>query len=51
MRARLAWVEAMRVTYAQSLELLGVSAPERMDRPAGEDEERASEEPSDSAAG
>ncbi len=33
MRARLAWIEAVRITYAQSLELLGVSAPERMERP------------------
>jgi arginyl-tRNA synthetase len=33
-RARLAWIEAIRVTYAQALELVGVSAPERMDRPA-----------------
>ncbi len=33
-RARLAWVEALRVVYASSLELLGISAPERMERPA-----------------
>ncbi|HEX4447330.1 MAG TPA: arginine--tRNA ligase [Polyangiaceae bacterium] len=33
-RARLAWLDAIRLTYAQALELLGVSAPERMDRPA-----------------
>jgi arginyl-tRNA synthetase len=31
-RARLAWIEAIRITYAQALELIGVSAPERMDR-------------------
>jgi arginyl-tRNA synthetase len=31
-RARLAWIEAIRVTYAEALELVGVSAPERMDR-------------------
>jgi arginyl-tRNA synthetase len=37
-RARLAWIEAIRVTYAQALELVGVSAPERMDRPAEEAE-------------
>jgi arginyl-tRNA synthetase len=36
-RARLAWIEAIRVTYAGALALLGVSAPERMDR-AREDE-------------
>jgi arginyl-tRNA synthetase len=35
-RARLAWIEAIRVTYAQALELVGVSAPERMDRPVEE---------------
>jgi arginyl-tRNA synthetase len=31
--ARLAWVEAIRTVYAASLALLGVSAPERMERP------------------
>jgi arginyl-tRNA synthetase len=35
-RARLAWIEAIRVTYAQALGVVGVSAPERMDRPADE---------------
>jgi arginyl-tRNA synthetase len=35
-RARLAWIEAIRVTYAQALELVGVSAPERMERPPEE---------------
>ena len=35
-RARLAWIEAIRVTYAQALDLVGVSAPERMDRPPEE---------------
>lgn len=35
-RARLAWIEAIRVTYAQALELVGVSAPERMERPVDE---------------
>jgi arginyl-tRNA synthetase len=43
-RARLAWIEAIRAVYASALELLGVSAPERMERPAadeasGEDDE------------
>ena len=33
--ARLAWIEAIRITYAEALGLLGVSAPERMDRPEG----------------
>ncbi len=32
--ARLAWIEAIRCVYAQGLDLLGVSAPERMDLPA-----------------
>jgi arginyl-tRNA synthetase len=36
-RARLAWIEAIRVTYAQALELVGISAPERMERPADAD--------------
>lgn len=31
-RARLAWIEAIRATYAAALELVGISAPERMDR-------------------
>ena len=31
--ARLAWVEAIRTVYGAALVLLGVSAPERMDRP------------------
>ncbi|HTB78499.1 MAG TPA: arginine--tRNA ligase [Polyangiaceae bacterium] len=39
-RARLAWIEAIRVTYAQALDLVGVSAPERMERPV-EDVERS----------
>jgi hypothetical protein len=43
MRARLAWIEAMRIVYANALELLGVSAPERMDLPAALQAARASE--------
>jgi arginyl-tRNA synthetase len=31
--ARLGWVEAIRIVYAAALDLLGVSAPDRMDRP------------------
>jgi len=34
--ARLAWIEAIRVVYASALELLGIAAPERMDRPKDE---------------
>ena len=41
-RARLAWIEAIRVTYAQALGLVGVSAPERMDRPPEEPVESSS---------
>ncbi|MGH7437634.1 MAG: DALR anticodon-binding domain-containing protein, partial [Polyangiaceae bacterium] len=37
-RARLAWVDAVRVTYASALALVGVSAPDRMDRPREEEE-------------
>ena len=33
-RARLAWIEAIRLTFSQALDLVGVSAPERMERPA-----------------
>jgi arginyl-tRNA synthetase len=38
-RARLAWIEAIRITYAQALELIGVTALERMDRPPEETDE------------
>jgi arginyl-tRNA synthetase len=39
--ARLAWVEAIRIVYAAALGLLGVSAPERMDKPKdASDEDR-----------
>jgi arginyl-tRNA synthetase len=31
--ARLAWVDAIRTVYGSGLSLLGISAPERMDRP------------------
>jgi arginyl-tRNA synthetase len=36
--ARLAWVEAIRVVYQAALELVGVSAPDRMERPEAEAE-------------
>ena len=36
--ARLAWIEAIRVVYAAALDLLGIGAPERMDRPKDETE-------------
>jgi arginyl-tRNA synthetase len=35
-RARLAWIEAIRAVYAAALDLVGITAPERMDRPADE---------------
>jgi arginyl-tRNA synthetase len=35
-QARLAWVEALQTVYAAALDLVGVSAPERMERPAEE---------------
>ncbi len=44
-RARLAWVEAIRLTYGAALALVGVSAPERMDRPREEPENLAGDEP------
>jgi arginyl-tRNA synthetase len=36
-RARLAWVEAIRITYSAALSLVGVTAPERMQRPAADE--------------
>jgi len=33
-RARLAWVRAIREVYAEGLALLGISAPDRLERPA-----------------
>ena len=33
-RARLAWVSAIRGVYAGALDIIGVTAPERMERPA-----------------
>jgi arginyl-tRNA synthetase len=36
--ARLAWIEAIRGVYASALDLVGVTAPERMDRPPVEAE-------------
>ncbi|HEY1956158.1 MAG TPA: arginine--tRNA ligase [Polyangiaceae bacterium] len=45
MRARLGWVDAMRTVYASALGLLGISAPERMDRPeVGDSVESGAEE-------
>jgi arginyl-tRNA synthetase len=35
--ARLAWIDAIRTVYASALELVGVSAPERMERPPAEE--------------
>jgi arginyl-tRNA synthetase len=32
--ARLAWIEAIRVVYGAGLRLAGITAPERMERPA-----------------
>ncbi|MGD0677488.1 MAG: arginine--tRNA ligase [Polyangiaceae bacterium] len=32
-RARLAWIEAIRLTYAVALGLVGIGVPDRMDRP------------------
>jgi arginyl-tRNA synthetase len=37
-RARLAWVRAIQIVYASALDLCGVSAPARMERPEGEGE-------------
>jgi arginyl-tRNA synthetase len=35
-RARLAWIDAIRTVYASALELVGVTAPSRMDKPPAE---------------
>jgi arginyl-tRNA synthetase len=43
-RARLAWVEAIRITYAQALRLVGIGAPERMDRPPEDPDDESSPE-------
>jgi arginyl-tRNA synthetase len=40
-RARVAWVRAIRDVYAAGLELLGIGAPERMDRPKAASESEA----------
>jgi arginyl-tRNA synthetase len=42
--ARLAWIEAIRGVYAAALELVGVSAPERMERPPADAEGREHDE-------
>ena len=42
-----AWVEAIRTTYAQALDLVGISAPERMDRPPEEGPPESREEAGD----
>jgi arginyl-tRNA synthetase len=39
--ARLAWIEAIQIVYAAALGLLGVSAPDRMVRPAEQTEAEA----------
>jgi|ERR1035438_4994046 arginyl-tRNA synthetase len=48
--ARLAWIEAIRLTYAQALALVGISGPERMDRPAEESPEGAEDTGAESDA-
>ncbi len=48
-RARVAWVRAIRDVYGAGLALLGIAAPERMDRPAAA--EGASPEATDDEAG
>ncbi|CAN5578738.1 hypothetical protein BH09MYX1_BH09MYX1_40880 [soil metagenome] len=48
MRARPLWIEAMRTVYVSALALVGVSAPERMDRP--EKDDAGSEGPDDAHA-
>jgi arginyl-tRNA synthetase len=44
MRARLSWVRAIRDVYAAGLALVGIGAPERMDRPAADDATTAEDE-------
>jgi len=40
-RARLLWIDAIRIVYGAGLVLLGITAPERMDKLEGEGEEEA----------
>jgi arginyl-tRNA synthetase len=42
--ARLAWIQAIRTVYAEGLALLGVSAPDRMDKPVASAEETGTDE-------
>jgi arginyl-tRNA synthetase len=48
-KARLAWVNAIRIVYRAGLDVLGIHAPERMDAPTGEsagvDDDRAPDVP------
>ena len=44
-RARLTWIQAIRITYQAALVLVGVSAPERMVRPREEGEKLQRDEP------
>lgn len=39
--ARLGWIEAIRAVYASALAAIGISAPDRMDLPEGETEDKA----------
>ena len=48
--ARLAWIEAIRTVYAAALDLLGIAAPTRMDRPKGDSALAVAEAPEDDAA-
>ncbi len=44
-RARLGWIDALRIVYGSALGLLGISAPERMNRPeVGDSAETGAEE-------
>jgi len=43
-RARLAWIEGIRITYAQALAILGITAPDRMDKLEPEDAEKLASE-------
>ncbi len=49
--ARLAWLESIRIVYAAALEILGVSAPARMDRPAAADGADGTDEAEDADGG
>jgi arginyl-tRNA synthetase len=48
--ARLAWIDAIRTVYAAGLGVLGISAPDRMERPAASQEVQETDDDADAPA-